>query len=233
MSDRVCLVSGVGPGTGSALAKRFAASGYRVAMVARNAERLRELENEIEGSTGYPCDVSDRAALEKVLGAVRSELGAPNVVVHNAVGGAFGDFMATTPEILRQNFEVNAIGLLHLAQLTVPDMIAAGDGAIVCTGNTSAHRGLANFSGFAPTKAAQRILAESIARTAGPQGVHVAYVTIDAVIDLAWTRALFKDKPDEFFIQPAHIADECFHVVQQPRSAWAFNVEIRPYAEQW
>ncbi len=204
-----------------------------MAMLARNAERLQTLAGEIEGSKGYACDVSDRVALENVLADVRSDLGAPNVVVHNAVGGAFGDFMATTPEILRQNFEVNAIGLLHLAQLTVPEMIEDGGGAIVCTGNTSAHRGLANFSGFAPTKAAQRILAESIARAAGPQGVHVAYVTIDAVIDLAWTRAMFKGKPDDFFIQPAHIADECFHVVQQPRSAWTFNVEIRPYAEQW
>jgi NADP-dependent 3-hydroxy acid dehydrogenase YdfG len=215
------------------LAGRFAAGGYRVAMLARNAERLQTLEGAIDGTKGYPCDVADRAALEAVLAAVRRDLGAPRVVVHNAVGGAFGDFMATTPETLRQNFEINTIGLLHLAQLTVPDMVVAGDGVLLCTGNTSAHRGVANFSGFAPTKAAQRILAESIARAAGPQGVHVAYVTIDAVIDLAWTRAMFADKPDEFFIQPAAIAGECFHVAHQPRSAWAFNVEIRPYGEKW
>ena len=215
------------------MAKRFAAGGYRVAMLARNAERLQALEGEIEGSKGYACDVADRTVLEAALTAVRTDLGTPRVVVHNAVGGAFGDFMATTPEVLRQNFEVNAIALLHLAQLTVPDMVTAGDGVLVCTGNTSAHRGVANFSGFAPTKAAQRILAESIARSVGPQGVHVAYVTIDAVIDLAWTRAMFNDKPDDYFIQPAHIADECFHVAHQPRSAWAFNVEIRPHGEKW
>ena len=97
-------------------------------------------------------------------------------------------------------------------------MIEAGEGAIIATGNTSALRGKANFAGFAPTKAAQRILAESIARDLGPKGVHVAYVVIDAVIDLEWTRKRFADAPDDFFIKPAAIADEVWHVVHQERS---------------
>jgi NADP-dependent 3-hydroxy acid dehydrogenase YdfG len=112
-------------------------------------------------------------------------------------------------------------------------MEAAGEGVILCTGNTSAHRGVANFAGFAPSKAAQRILAESIARSLWPRGVHVAYVTIDAVIDVAWTRQLHADKPDDFFITPDAIADECWHVAHQPRAAWSFDVEIRPYGERW
>jgi short-subunit dehydrogenase len=103
----------------------------------------------------------------------------------------------------------------------------------VVTGNTSALRGKASFAGFAPTKAAQRILCESIAREVGPKGVHVAYVVIDAVIDLEWTRRMFAGKPDEFFIKPSAIADEIWHVLQQDRSAWSFNVEIRPYGESW
>ena len=86
---------------------------------------------------------------------------------------------------------------------------------------------------FAPTKAAQRILAQSMARTLGPQGVHVAYVVIDAVIDVPWTRAMFSDKPDEFFIAPAAIADTVWHVAHQDRSAWSFDVELRPFAENW
>jgi NADP-dependent 3-hydroxy acid dehydrogenase YdfG len=112
-------------------------------------------------------------------------------------------------------------------------MIATGSGAIIATGNTSAHRGRANFAGFAPTKAAQRILAEAIAREVGPKGVHVAYVTVDAVIDLAWTRARWPDAADEFFIRPAAIAEEIWHVAHQDRSAWSFNVELRPFAETW
>ena len=234
MSDQeVCLITGVGPGTGTALVRRFAAGGCRVAMLARDADRLAALQAEVKGARAYPCDVADRRALEKVYESVRAELGVPRIVIHNAVGGAFGDFLSITADVLQRNFEINTLGLLHLAQLSVPDMLKVGSGVILCTGNTSAHRGSANFAGFAPTKAAQRILAESMARAVGPKGVHVAYITIDAVIDVPWTRQLFSDKPDEFFIRPADIADECFHVARQPRSAWSFNVEIRPDAENW
>src|SRR4029078_8538355 len=91
----------------------------------------------------------------------------------------------------------------------------------------------ANFAGFAPTKAAQRILAEAMARDLGPKGVHVAYIVIDAVIDVPWARERFKTKPDDFFIAPTAIADEAWHVANQPRSAWSFNVEVRPYGETW
>src|SRR5437867_1727540 len=108
-----------------------------------------------------------------------------------------------------------------------------GEGAIITTGNTSAIRGKAGFAGFAPTKAAQRILAESIAREVGPKGVHVAYVMIDAVIDLEWTRQMFPNAPDEFFVKPAAIAEEVWHVAHQDRSAWSFNVELRPFRETW
>jgi len=101
------------------------------------------------------------------------------------------------------------------------------------TGNTSALRGKASFAGFAPTKAAQRVLAQSMARDLGPKGIHVAYFVIDAVIDVPWTRQMYSSKPDEFFIRPAAIADEVFHVAHQDRSAWAFDVELRPFGESW
>jgi NAD(P)-dependent dehydrogenase (short-subunit alcohol dehydrogenase family) len=112
-------------------------------------------------------------------------------------------------------------------------MVKAGRGALIVTGNTSALRGRARFAGFAPTKAAQRILAESMARDLGPQGVHVAYLVIDAVIDVPWARELHADKADDFFIQPHAIADEVFHLAQQDRSAWTFHAEVRPYHEVW
>jgi short-subunit dehydrogenase len=112
-------------------------------------------------------------------------------------------------------------------------MIDAGKGAIIASGNTSALRGKASFAGFAPTKAAQRILAEAMARELGPKGVHVAYVLLDAVIDLAWTRQRWPKAPDEFFIKPAAIAEEIWHVAHQDRSAWSFNVEIRSFGETW
>jgi len=229
----VCLITGVGPGTGTALATRFASGGYRVALLARNAGRLAALEKQLPGSRAFACDVGDPAALAGVLDDVRRTLGPPEVVIHNAVSGSFGTFLDVDPADLERNFRVNVVSLLHLARSLLPDMIARGRGALVVTGNTSALRGKPAFAAFAPTKAAQRILAQAIAREVGPRGVHVAYVVIDAVIDVPWTRQAFSGRPDDFFIQPRAIADEIWHVVHQDRSAWSFDVEVRPFAEAW
>jgi NAD(P)-dependent dehydrogenase (short-subunit alcohol dehydrogenase family) len=230
---KICLITGVGPGTGSALVKRFAEGGYQVAMVARNPQRLDELASQIPGTHPYACDVTDRTALEATVAKVQEDLGAPSILLHNAVGGAFGSFRDIDPDVLERNFQVNTMALLHLARALSPEMSAAGEGAIIATGNTSAYRGKANFAMFAPSKAAQRILMESMARILGPEGVHVAYVAIDAVIGVPRMREMLPDAPDEFFCKPVDIADECYRVAHQPRSAWSFNVEIRPFGENW
>ena len=233
MAEPVCVVTGVGPGTGSALARRFTEGGYRVALLARDGKRLAGLEQKLLGAKAYPCDVSDPTQVEQIADLIERDLGQPSVLVHNAVGGAFGSFLDIDPQVLNRNFQVNAMGLLYLARRFAPAMVKAGKGAILVTGNTSALRGRSLFAGFAPTKAAQRILAEAMARELGPKGVHVAYLVIDAVIDVPWARERYKQKPDEFFIKPAAIADELFHVAHQDRSAWSFNVEVRPFAETW
>ena len=233
MTQPICIVSGVGPGTGAALARRFAAGSYRVAMLARDADRLARLEREVPGSKAYPCDVSDAAQVEATADRIERELGSPDAIVHNAVGGAFGSFLEIDPATLNRNFQVNTMGLLYLARRFAPAMVRASHGTIIVTGNTSALRGKAGFAGFAPTKAAQRILAESMARDLGPKGVHVAYIVIDAVIDVPRMRERFKGKPDEFFVNPAAIADEAWHLTQQDRSAWSFAVELRPFGESW
>ncbi|HEX2335089.1 MAG TPA: SDR family NAD(P)-dependent oxidoreductase [Hyphomicrobiaceae bacterium] len=233
MAQPVCLISGVGLGTGSALVRRFAAEGYRVAMLARNAQRLAALSEQVPSAKAYVCDVSDQSQVDAAVASVEREMGAPSMLIHNAVGGAWGTFTEIDPDVLNRNFQVNTMGLLYLARCVAPAMVAAGKGAIIVTGNTSALRGRANFAGFAPTKAAQRILAEAMARDLGAKGVHVAYIVIDAVIDVPWARERFKDKPDDFFIAPAAIADEAWHVANQPRSAWSFNVEVRPFGETW
>lgn len=229
----LAVVTGVGPGTGTALVRRFHSGGYRVAMLARTPARLTDLEREMPESFAVPCDLADPAALQTALALIEQRAGIPRVLVHNAVGGAFGTFQEIEPDILRRNFQVNVMSLLHLARWATPLMAVAGDGSIITTGNTSALRGKANFAGFAPTKAAQRILAESIARDMGPKGVHVAYLLIDAVIDLPWTRARWKDAADDFFITPSAIADEVWHVAHQPRCAWSFLTEVRPFRETW
>jgi NAD(P)-dependent dehydrogenase (short-subunit alcohol dehydrogenase family) len=231
--SKVCLITGVGPGTGAALARRFVEGGYAIAMLARDAARLEALSAELGNASSYVCDVSDSAALSETWDRVRSELGAPQVVVHNAVAAERGSYMDIDPRRLQKAFEVNTLALLQLARLATPDMLELGSGAIICTGNTSAYRGRAKFAGFAPTKAAQRILMESIAREAGPKGIHAAYVAIDAVIDVPWTREAFADRPDEFFCQPADIAEECYRLAHQPTSAWTFESVIRPFGEVW
>ncbi|MFT6465227.1 SDR family NAD(P)-dependent oxidoreductase [Halopseudomonas sp.] len=225
----LALITGVGPGVGTSLVRRFAEAGYRVAMIARDANRLAELEAEIPGAFAMPCDVTDTQALKQVI----DKIGAPKVVVHNAVGGSFASFQEIDPDVLQKNFEINTMALLHLAQLVAPGMIEAGEGSIIVTGNTSALRGKPKFAGFAPTKAAQRILAESPARDLGPKGVHVAYLVIDAVIDVPWARKMHSEAADDFFIQPKSIAAEVFHLAHQPKDAWTFLTEVRPYHEKW
>lgn len=225
----LALVTGVGLGTGAAIARRFAESGYRVAMLARNAERLAQLEREIPHSIAVPCDVTHHEDLASAI----QRIGNPDVVIHNAVGGAFGTFTEVDADVLQRNFEINTMALFHLARLTTPAMIEAGRGALIVTGNTSALRGKAAFAGFAPTKAAQRILAESLARDLGPKGIHVAYLIIDAVIDVPWQRELRPEAPDDFFISPASIAGEVHHLAHQPKDAWSFIAEVRPFHEPW
>jgi NAD(P)-dependent dehydrogenase (short-subunit alcohol dehydrogenase family) len=246
MGDKICLVTGVGGATGSAIARRFARGGYRVAMLARDRERLRRLKPEIVGSEAYACDVGDLVALASTLDAIRADLGRPSVLVHNAVSATFATFLDADSTALERNFRVNTTALLHLARALAPDMVSAGRGSILVTGNTASLRGVPNYALFAPTKAAQRILAQSLARDLGPKRVHVGYVTIDAAIDAPWlsdggrTRPPWLEPPagwpwprDDYFAHPDAIADEVFHIAHQHPSTWSFDHIIRPFAERW
>lgn len=232
--NKVCLVTGVGEGTGTAVSRCFAREGYAVAMLARNEERLKTLEKELNGAAGFPCDLADLNGLNQVCERVKESMGTPDVVVHNAVRATFDTFLEGDPEELERNFRVNTTSLLYLARAFAPGMVERGSGAIIVTGNTAAFRGIPNYALFSPTKAAQRNLAQALARELGPKGVHVAFFNVDAVIDVPWTREpLHSDKPEAFFAKPADIAGEVLHVAHQPRSTWSFDVELRPFGEKW
>ena len=233
MSKKVALVTGVGPGTGSSIARRFSDGGYKVAMIARDKERLKSLEDELEDSKGYSCELRNQEYLNSTVDNIIRDFGYPDVFIHNAVRGTRGNFLEFTSEELQSNFDINVIALHRIAQKVAPEMIKKGKGAIIVTGNTSAHRGKANFGGTASTKAAQKILTESFARYLNPKGIHVAYITIDAAIDLEWTRKAWPDKPDDFFIQPDDIASEVWHITHQSKSAWTFDHWLRPFGEIW
>ena len=233
MSNKVALITGVGPGTGSSIARRFSKGGYKIAMIARDKERLKKLEDELEGSKGYSCELRNPEYLYNTIDEIIEDFGSPNLFIHNAVRGTRGNFLEFTSEELQSNFDINVMALHRIAQKVAPEMIKNKSGAIIVTGNTSAHRGKANFGGTASTKAAQKILTESFARYLNPKGVHVAYITIDAAIDLELTRKAWPDKPDEFFILPNDIADEVWHIAHQAKSAWTFDHWLRPFGENW
>ena len=233
MSKKIALITGVGPGTGSSIARRFSNGGYKVAMIARDKERLKSLEDELEDSKGYSCELRNQEYLNSTIDNIIKDFGYPDVFIHNAVRGTRGNFLEFTSEELQSNFDINVIALHRIAQKVAPEMIKKGKGAIIVTGNTSAHRGKANFGGTASTKAAQKILTESFARYLNPKGIHVAYITIDAAIDLEWTRKAWPDKPDDFFIQPDDIASEVWHIAHQSKSAWTFDHWLRPFGENW
>jgi NAD(P)-dependent dehydrogenase (short-subunit alcohol dehydrogenase family) len=233
MADQVALVTGVGPGTGAAIVRRFHEGGYRVAALARDGARLAELARECPGVMPVACDVADPEQRQDAHARIVRDLGAVDVLVHNAVRGTRGDVLEVDPADLEYNFRVNVTSLMALTQLVAPGMISRGHGAIVVTGNTAARRGKSFFAAFAPTKAAQRILAESMARRLGPDGIHVAYVVIDAVIDVPWTRKAFADRPDAFFTKPSAIAESVWFLAHQDPSAWTFELEVRPFGETW
>ena len=233
---KVCLITGVGPekGTGAEIARVFSEHGYAVAMIARSEANLLDLEKKYPNASAFPCDVGDIEAFEKTISKVQKTLGDPNVVVHNAPLATRGPLLDLRYEDLELNFRVNTTALLLVAQKTLPKMLEKSEGSIIVTGNTAATRGKSEWAFFAASKAAQRILAESMAREFGPKGVHVAYLIIDALIDTPRTRhRLAPDKPDSFFTSTSSIAKEVFHIAHQDKSAWSFNVELRPFGEHW
>ena len=145
MPDKIALITGVGPGTGSSLARSFYAEGYKIAMIARNQERLSNLEKELPGSKGFICDVRDSNSINSTVENVIKEFGQPDTFIHNAVRGVRGSFLDFTPEDLQSNFDTNVMSLLRFSQLLCPVMITKGRGSVIVTGNTSAHRGKADF----------------------------------------------------------------------------------------
>ena len=228
-----CVLIGVGAGTGAACARRFTAGGYTVSMIARSEERLQGFAAEIPNTVAYRSDLAETAHFRETLQRIKAERGMPQVVLFNATQATRGNYQDIPIEKFERNFRVNTAGLLVTAQVFGPEMAARGDGAIIVTGNTAATRGKPNYVGWAPTKAAQRILAESLARELGPQGVHVAYVIIDAIIDMPFARRRWPDLPDDKYAKPDDLADEIYKVAHQPKSARSFLVELRPFGETW
>lgn len=233
MCKGVCVVVGVGPGNGAAIGAQFAANGYRVALCARNKERLNEISGKIKGSRAFSYDVKDAEASSKVFAQIREQVGPVNVLIYNAGAGAFANIDDATLESFQDAWEINCRGLFHTVKEVLPDMRAAGSGNIVIIGATASIKGGANFAPFASAKAAQRGLAQSLARYLGPEKIHVSYVILDGIVNLQRTRQQMPGKPDEFFMEPSQIAETVYFLTQQPSQAWTFELDLRPFSEKW
>ena len=229
----VCVVAGVGPGNGEAFVHAFAGAGYSVAMIARRGSTLAPLADAVADAHAYPCDLTDAAALEATVSAIEADLGPVDALVYNAGKGIWGDIEKITAEQFEDAWRINTLGLFHAAKRVVPGMIAAGHGAIIVTGATASLRGVAGTAAFAPAKSAQRTLTQSLARHLGPKGVHVAHIVVDGVVGGPETRAQFSSRADDAFIDPDAIAATALNLVRQPRSAWTFELDLRPFNESW
>jgi NAD(P)-dependent dehydrogenase (short-subunit alcohol dehydrogenase family) len=233
ITRKVCAVVGVGPGNGAAFARRFAAEGYAVALLARGTEFTATLASELQVARAYACDVGDEGAVGRAFAAIEKDLGPVDTVIYNAGSGTWGTVEEIRVADFEAAFRVNALGALLVAKQVIPGMKRRGGGSFVFTGATASRRGGAKTAAFAPAKAAQRSLAESMARALWPSGIHVSIIIVDGVVDLAETRRRMSDKPDSFFLKPEDIADTAFFLTQQKRSAWSFEVEARPFGETW
>jgi len=233
MSKPVCAVFGVGPGNGEAFARRFSEGGYAVAPMARRGDVIDPLAAELADAHAYRCDAADAGDIERCFAEIRDDMGEVETLIYNAGSGIWGSVEEVSAEDFETCWRINAHGAFVASQQVIPAMKAAGRGNIVMIGATASRRGGAKSAAFAAGKAAQRSLAESMARHLWPAGIHVSLVIIDGVIDLERTRKRMPDKPGDFFLQAADIAETVWQTTRQNRSAWSFEVEARPFGENW
>lgn len=232
----VAVVIAVGPGTGAALARRFAKD-YAVAINARSADYLHTLGGEIRNGGGQvleiPADISDPKQVASAFAKVRSELGDPDVLLYNAGSGTWGSIVDITAEQYEASWRVNALGAFVCAKEVAPAMIARGRGVMLFTGATAGVKAGPRSVAFGPAKFAMRGLAQALARDLGPRGIHVAWINIDGGIDIPHVRQRYPQMKDEDLLKPEAIADTYWHVAHQDRSAWSMELELRPFKEKF
>jgi NAD(P)-dependent dehydrogenase (short-subunit alcohol dehydrogenase family) len=232
----VAVIVGVGPGTGAALARRFAQR-YRVALIARSTDYLITLADEIRAAGGQaleaPADVGKSSEVAGAFAAIRGRLADPELLLYNAGSGVWGTILDITPEQYEAAWRVNALGAFLCAKEAAPAMIARGRGVMLFTGATAGVKAGPRSIAFGPAKFAMRGLAQSLARDLGPRGIHVAWINIDGGIDIPRVRQGNPHFKDEDLLKPNAIADTYWHVAHQDRSAWTMELELRPFKEKF
>ncbi len=224
------LIVGAGAGLSASLARLFVREGIKVALAARSIEKLGALCTET-GARAFACNAADHGEVERLFGLVEREVGTPDVVVYNASARARGPFIDLVPAEVAQAITVSAFGGFLVAQEAIKRMLPKKHGAILFTGASASVKGYAQSAPFAMGKFALRGLAQSMARELSPQGIHVAHFVIDGAIRSA-ARIEPADRPDSM-LDPDAVALSYWNVLQQPRSAWTWEVELRPWVEKF
>ncbi|MEN0064746.1 MAG: SDR family NAD(P)-dependent oxidoreductase [Myxococcota bacterium] len=226
MSGPVCVVVGVGKGIGESLVRTYAKEGYRMVLMARTEAKIAALAEEV-GGLAVPCDATDEASIEAAFAKVAADLGTVHTLLWNVGSGVFGDLDAIEVAGMELAWRTNTLGLFVAAKQVVSGMRDAGEGAILVTGATASRRGKPFTTAFAAGKAAQRSLCQSLARQLWPQGIHVALVVVDGMV-----QAPDRDAIDVALL-PDDIATTFLHLSKQPSTAWTFELEVRPHRENW
>jgi NAD(P)-dependent dehydrogenase (short-subunit alcohol dehydrogenase family) len=226
---KTALIVGAGAGLSASLARLFARSGMKVALAARGIDKLQDLASETAAHL-FPCDVADSASIVRLFQRVDQELGAPDVVVYNPSARAKGPLIELNPADVERAITITAFGGFVVAQQAARRMLAKGEGAILFTGASASVKGYPQSAPFAMGKFALRGLAQSMARELAPKGIHVAHFVIDGAIRPSSSAQAHEE---DRMLDPDAIAATYLHVVQQPRSAWTWEVELRPWTENF
>ncbi|HEX2943672.1 MAG TPA: SDR family NAD(P)-dependent oxidoreductase [Rhodopila sp.] len=230
MDLKTALIVGTGPGLSASLARLFSSKGLQVAMASRDPDKLAKLAEETAGTT-FACEATEPEEVAALFDVVIATQGVPDIVVYNASGRVRGPVTDLEPEAVRQAIMVSGYGGFLVAQQAARHMLGRGSGAILLTGASASVKGYANSSSFAMGKFALRGLAQSLARELSPKGIHVAHFVIDGGIRSA-ARPDPAENPDSM-LDPDAIAETYWHVATQPRSAWTWEVELRPWVEKF
>lgn len=240
-ATRVCLVVGAGDATGGAIAQRFAREGFTACVARRNAEKLDDLVGSIRAAGGaaqpFGCDARREDEVTELFERIERDVGPIEVAVHNVGGNVRASILEMTTQKFFKTWEMACLTGFLTGREAARRMVERGRGTILFTGATASLRGGAGFAGFAAGKAGLRMVAQSLARELGPKGIHVAHVVVDGAIDTAFIRDMFPErfalKHRDGLLDPDHIADSYWMLHAQPRDAWTFELDLRPWIEPW
>lgn len=237
----VALVIGAGDATGGAIARRFAREGYTACVTRRNADKLEPLLERIRAdgnqAHGFGSDARDETAVVELVTRIERDIGPIEVMVFNIGANVRFKVIDTSERVYRKVWEMGALAGFLTGREAARVMLPRQKGTILFTGATASLRGAAGFSAFAGAKHALRALAQSMARELAPQGIHVGHLVIDGAIDTAFIAENFPEryalKSEDGILDPEHIAETYWQIHRQPRSAWTFEMDLRPWSETW